>query len=238
MKKSAIGILARKELAALFNAPATYVVWVIYLVITGWLFTMPLFNFNQSSLDTFLKPLPLLFTFILPALTMRSFSEEFKTGTIEYLATLPVKDYEIVLGKYLAVLGWLATLLVFTLAYPVVLAIIGRPEPGHVIGSYLAIAGLGSLYAAVGLWASALTRNQVVAMILSFVVCFVLLIIDRVADFAPGFLSGFIRSLGIGPHYELLTRGVIDTRDILYWLSGAGFFLVACLAVMNSRRWR
>src|SRR5687768_2729943 len=93
--------LARKEIFMVLNSPATYVVCVLFLVTCGWMFAMPLFQLNQSTLDTFLRPLPLLFVFLIPALTMRSFSEEFKAGTIEYLATLPVKDYEIVLGKYL-----------------------------------------------------------------------------------------------------------------------------------------
>src|SRR6266446_86361 len=97
--------LARKELSMMLNAPATYVIGVIFLLINGWLFVSSLFVVNQSTLDTFVRPLPLIFTFLVPALTMRAFSEEFKAGTMEYLATLPVEDYQIVIGKYLAVLG-------------------------------------------------------------------------------------------------------------------------------------
>jgi ABC-2 type transport system permease protein len=231
-------VLARKELFTLLNSPATYVVCVVFLVTSGWLFAAPLFQFNQSSLDTFLRPLPLLFTFLLPALTMRSFSEEFKAGTIEYLATLPIKDYEIVLGKYLGVLGWLSIVMVFTLAYPLLILLIGRPDIGHLIGSYVAIAGLGAFFAAIGLWASALTRNQVIAFIVSFFVCFTLYLLERVADFMPGVLSEVVRSLGVTTHFEGLSRGVLDSRDLLYWASGSLFFLGACLAVMNSRRWR
>src|SRR5205823_4299368 len=116
-RRQPIFTLARKELFVLFNSPATYIVCVVFLVTSGWLFVVPLFPANQSSLDTFLRPMPLLFSFIIPALTMRSFSEEFKAGTIEYLATLPIDDYEIVLGKYLGALGWIGILLLFTLAY-------------------------------------------------------------------------------------------------------------------------
>ncbi len=238
MRRSPVWVLARKELFTLFNSPATYVVCVVFLVTSGWLFIMPLFQLNQSSLDTFLRPLPLLFSLLIPALTMRSFSEEFKGGTIEYLATLPIRDYEIVLGKYLGVMGWLSVILMFTLAYPIMLFTVGRPDPGQMIGSYAAVFGLGAFFSAIGLWASALTRNQVVAFIVSFFVCFTLFLIDRLAEFMPGFLSGAIRALGVNSHFDALARGVLDTRDLLYWASGTAFFLGACLAVMNSRRWR
>jgi ABC-2 type transport system permease protein len=238
MKHRPILVLAKKEISALFNSPATYIVCVVYLMTSGWFFAAPLFQMNQSSLDTFLGPLPLLFTFLIPALTMRSFAEEFKAGTIEYLATLPIKDYEIVLGKYLGALGWLGVLLLFTLAYPVVLMIAGHPDYGQLFGAYAAILGLGAFFTAIGLWASALTRNQVVAFIVSFFICFALYILERIADFLPRILADVIRAVSILPHYESLARGVLDSRDILYWASGTGFFLVACLAVMNSRRWR
>jgi len=233
-----IQVLARKELFALFNSPATYVVCVLFLILSGYLFSVPLFQNNQSSLETFLRPLPLLLSFIVPALTMRSFSEEFKAGTIEFVATLPIRDYEIVLGKYLGSLGWLAILFAFTLPYTIIILVLGRPDVGQLIGAYLAMAGLAALFTAIGVWASALTRNQVVAFIVAFFVCFILFIIDRVADFLPGLIAPFVRAAGVNSHYEALCRGVIDTRDLFYWLSSTFFFLAAGLAVMNSRRWR
>jgi ABC-2 type transport system permease protein len=233
-----IWVLAEKELSTLFNTPATYVVCVVYLVTSGWLFAMPLFDYNQSTLDTFLRPLPLIFTFLIPALTMRSFSEEFKAGTIEFLATLPIKDYEIVLGKYLGILGWLGVLFLFTLAYPLILFLIGRPDPGQLIGAYAAMLGVGMFFAAIGLWASALTRNQVVAFIVGFFVCFMFFLLNRMADFLPGALSTFVRAWSVDAHFEALARGVLDSRDLLYWASGSCFFLGACLTVLHSRRWR
>jgi ABC-2 type transport system permease protein len=236
--KNPIQILAHRELSMLFNSPATYVVCVLFLVTSGWMFAVPLFEANQSSLDFFVRPIPMLFTFLIPALTMRSFSEEFKSGTIEYVATLPVRDYEIVLGKYLGSLGWLAIVMLFTLGYPLILFVIGRPDVGQVVGAYAAIFALGAFYTAVGLWASALTRNQVVAFIVSFFVCFTLFLLDKIADFLPGFVSNFVRGMSVGAHFEPLARGVLDTRDLLYGVSGSIFFLAACLAVMNSRRWR
>lgn len=230
--------LARKELSTMFNAPATYVIGVVFLLVNGWLFVSPLFQLNQSSLDTFLRPLPLIFTFLVPALTMRAFSEEFKTGTIEYLATLPIEDHEIVLGKYLASLGMIGSLVAFTLVYPLVLLFIGRPDGGQMIGGYVSILGLASFFTAIGLWASACTRNQVVAFIIGFFVCFVFFLLGRIAEYLPGALASFVRGLSIETHFEGLARGVLDTRDLLYWASGTFFFLTATLTVVQSKKWR
>jgi ABC-2 type transport system permease protein len=236
--KSPVFVLARKELSIMIHAPATYVIAVVFLLLTGWLFVSPLFQLNQSTLDTFFRPLPLIFTFLVPALTMRSFSEEFKSGTIEVLATLPIEDHEIVLAKYLASLGLIGALLSFTLVYPLVLLVIGRPDPGQLVGVYVSIVGLASFFTAIGLWASALTRNQVVAFIIGFFVCFIFFLLNRVADFLPGVLASFVRGFSVDAHFDALARGVLDTRDLLYWASGTAFFLAACLIIVQSRKWR
>lgn len=237
-RRSPIIVLARKELSTMLNAPATYVVCVLFLVIAGWLFVASLFEYDQSNLDTFLRSLPIIFTFLIPALTMRLFSEEFRGGTIEYLATLPIKDYEIVLGKYLAALALLGFLLLFTLAYPVLLMFIGHPDVGQMIGSYAAVAGIGAFYCAIGLWASSMTRNQVVAFIIGFFTCFVFFLLSRVADLFPALVASFIRGFSVEAHFDALSRGVIDTRDLLYWVTGSSFFLGACLTAVHARRWR
>jgi ABC-2 type transport system permease protein len=233
-----IWTLARKDLTTFLNAPATYIVFVLFLLLTGYLFIAPLFQMNLSSLDTFLRPMPFLMAFLVPALTMRSFAEEFREGTMEYLSTLPIRDYEIVLGKFAASLGLIAALFAFTLAYPLVLVLVGRPDAGEMAGGYLALAGLTAFFTSIGLWASSLTRNQVVAFIIAFFVCFFFVLLERLADFAPAVAAGFIRGLCVTTHYEAMSRGVIDTRDLLYWLSGTFFFLSACLAAVHSRRWR
>ncbi len=236
--KNATLTLARRELAAMMHAPATYVISVVFLLVTGWLFVSPLFVLNQSSLDSFVLPLPLIMTFLVPALTMRAFSEELKSGTLEYLSTLPLEDHQIVMGKYLGAMGLLGLLISFTFVYPIVLFLVGRPDPGQVLGTYCAILGLVSFYASIGLWASSLTRNQVVAFIIGFFVCFVFFLLGRVADFLPGMLAPFIRMISVEGHFESLARGVLDTRDILYWASGTVFFLIWTLSMVQSRKWR
>jgi len=236
--RNPVFLLASKELSTLFNSPATYVVFVVFLLISGWLFVTPLFQADVSSLNSFLQPLPLLFTFLIPALTMRSFAEEFREGTIEYLATLPIRDYEVVLAKYLAAMGLLAVLMLFTLVFPLILLSVGRPDIGEMVGGYVAVFGLGSLFGSIGLWASSLTRNQVVAFIVAFFVCFLFFMLGRVADFLPGVFANFVRGLSVEAHFEALSRGVLDSRDLIYWASGTIFFLSANLMVLHSRRWR
>jgi len=233
-----IRTLAAKELSILLNAPATYVIFFLFLLITGYLFVAPLFSVGVSTLDSFLRPLPLIFTFTIPALTMRSFSEEYRAGTIEYLSTLPLRDYEIVLGKYVAALGLIGALLAFTLIYPLILLIVGRPDIGQLVGAYASIIGLVVFYAAIGVWASSVTRNQVVAFIIGFFVCFLFFLLGRVAEMVPGVFAAFLRGWAVETHFDALARGVLDTRDLIYWASGATFFLAACLASLNARRWR
>jgi ABC-2 type transport system permease protein len=238
MKNHPVCVLARKELFILINSPATYVIGVLFLFITGWLFMSPLFQINQSSLDSFARPLPLIFTFLIPALTMRAFSEEFKAGTIEYLSTLPLEDSHLVLGKYFAAMGLVGMLVSFTLTYPVVLFFIGSPDAGQVLGTYAAIMGLASFFASIGLWASSFTRNQVVAFIIGFFVCFLFFILGRMADFLPGPASSLIRLFSVEVHFDALARGVLDTRDLLYWASGTAFFLIWTLSVVQTKKWR
>lgn len=231
-------LLARKELSTLFHAPATYVIAVVFLLLTGWLFGGALFLAGTASLDAFASPIPFLFTFLMPALTMRAFSEEYRSGTIEVLATLPIRDYQIVAGKYMAAMGLLTLLLSLTLVYVIILFSVGQPDPGAMVGAYLGILGIGSFDAAVGLWASTLSRNPVVAFIIGFFTCFAFFLVHRLADFFPEALGMFIRAFSVASHFDAMTRGVIDVKDVLYWFSGTLFFLGAALSVVHSRRWK
>lgn len=230
--------LAQRDWNLYLNSAATYVLAVVFLFLTGWLFVSPLFQFGQSTLDTFLRPLPLLFTFLIPALCMRAYAEEYRGGTIEYLGTLPIDDWQIVAGKFLAVFGLIGALLAFTLIYPVILLIAGRPDLGQLIGGYLAVGGLACFYASIGLWASSLTRNQVVAFIIGFFTCFLFFLLDRFAGLFPAGVAGVINLFSVEAHFSPLARGVVDTRDVLFWVGGSVVFLVACLTALQARRLR
>src|SRR4029077_3172655 len=131
--------------------------------------------------------------------------------------------HEIVAGKFLATLGLIGLLVAFTVCFPLVLLVVGRPDPGQLFGAYLSILGLASFFAAIGIWASAFTRNQVVAFIIGFFVCFIFYLLGHIAEFLPGLLASVVQNLSVETHFEALSRGVLDTRDLLYWGSGTVF---------------
>jgi ABC-2 type transport system permease protein len=231
-------LLTKKEWKETFNSPMPYIVLVLYFLLMGWFFTSSLFLGGQANLDSFFGVLPFMLTIFLPALTMRLFAEEYKTGTIETLATLPLDDAEIVLGKYGAVLSiWLA-MMGLSLAYLGLLIALGPPDLGQMASGFMGAILLGTFYGALGLLASSLTRSQVVGFLLGFLFCFTFFIVGPAADYMPGWPGQLLAFLGVGRHYEGFLKGVVDTRDILYFLSGTVLALTGTLASFNSRRWR
>ncbi|MBI4395901.1 MAG: ABC transporter permease subunit [Elusimicrobia bacterium] len=238
MKLSNVRLLAKKEWKESFNSPMPYIFLVVFFLLLGWFFISSLFLMGQATMEEFFGPLPLLLVFFLPAFTMRLFSEEYKSGTIETLATLPVEDMEIVLGKYKAAVGIWGLMLVLSIFYAVLLFVLGRPDPGPLAAGFLGAFLLGGFYCAAGLFASSLTRNQVVAFLLGFLSCFVFFLFGKMVHFLPGIPGALLAFLGVDIHYESFLRGVVDTRDVLYFLSGQVLFLAGTLASFNSRRWR
>jgi len=209
----------RKEFTAYFISPIAYIVISVFLIVTGWFFFSTFFLFNQADLRVFFGLLPLTFSFFVPAVTMRLFSEELNLGTYETLMTLPVTFREVVLGKFLAGAGFVAAMLVPTLAYPVCVSFMGDLDWGPVLGGYLGAILLGASYAAVGLFASSLTRNQIIAFITAMALCISLTLIDKVLFFLPAAMVGVLEYLGASFHFENIAKGIIDSRDVLYFLS-------------------
>lgn len=231
--------IARREVRAGMNAPGLYIVVTVFLLITGWLFATPLFVMKEARLDAFLDLVPLLFAFLVPAMTMRLMAEEVRLGTAEILMTLPLKDSEIILGKYLGALALVGLALAPTLWYPAVVGFLGPLDWGATLGAYLGLWFLGAAFAAVGLWASCMTRNQMVAFILGFAVCFGLYLFGKVTAFLPaGRLGEAVGYLGVDRHVENISKGVLDVQDLVYFASLAGFFLFFATSIVNSRRWR
>lgn len=231
-------LLTRKEWKESFNAPTPYIALVLFFVIMGWLFTGSLFLLGQASLDEFLTPLPLLLCVFLPAFTMRLFAEEYKTGTVETLATLPLDDAEIVLGKFGAALAIWGVLIALSLVYVALLVVLGPPDLGQVAAGLTGALLLGAFYAALGLFASSLTRSQVVGFLLGFLLCFGFFLAGKSAEYLPGVFGQLLSFLGVDRHYNAFLKGIIDTRDVLYFLSGTVLALAGTLASFNSRRWR
>jgi ABC-2 type transport system permease protein len=216
--KQAIHIF-EKEFRTYFVSPIAYIVISIFLIVTGWFFFMTFFLFDQADLRNFLGLLPITFSFVIPAITMRLFSEELNVGSYEILLTMPVTFRQVVLGKFLASLVFVAAMLVPTLAYPVTVTFLGQLDWGPVVGGYVGALLLGASFSAIGLFASSLTRNQIIAFITGMAICFSLTLIDKMLFFLPQALLGFLQYLGADFHFRNISKGIFDSRDILYFLS-------------------
>jgi ABC-2 type transport system permease protein len=208
-----------KEFRTYFVSPVAYIVISIFLLVTGWFFFSPFFLFGQATLRGFFALLPAVFSFVVPAITMRLFSEELNVGSYEILLTMPVTYRDVVLGKFLAAVAFIAAMLVPSLAYGITVSFLGELDWGPVMGGYLGAILLGASFAAIGLFASSLTRNQIIAFIMGMAICFSLVLIDKVLFFLPKSLLGLLEYIGAGFHFENITKGIIDSRDILYFLS-------------------
>ena len=184
--------------------------------------------------------MPWIFLFFIPAVTMKLWAEEKKIGTIEILMTLPIRDYEVVIGKFLACLALLAVTILLTLVVPFSVMYLGNPDVGTLITGYIGLLLMGAAYIAIGFFASTLTENQIVAFIIGIAVCLTLLLIgeDIVLFKTPNWLFPIFSYLGLGAHYSSILRGVLDSRDIIYYLSVIAFFLYLSTLAVESRKWR
>jgi ABC-2 type transport system permease protein len=209
----------KRELNVYFVSPIAYIVISIFLLVTGWFFFTTFFLYNQATLRNFFTLLPMTFSFVVPAITMRLFSEELNMGSYETLLTLPVTFLDVVLGKFFAGLAFITIMLVPTLAYPVTVSLLGQLDWGPVVGGYLGAILLGASFTAIGLFASSLTRNQIIAFIVGMAICFTLTLIDKMLFFLPQSLLGVLEYLGADFHFENISKGIIDSRDVLYFLS-------------------
>lgn len=209
----------KKEFQTYFVSPIAYIVISIFLIVIGWFFFSTFFLINQASLRNFFGLLPIIFAFVIPAVTMRLFAEELNVGTYEILLTMPVTFREVVLGKFLASVAFVAAMLLPTLAYPVTVSFLGDLDWGPVIGGYVGAMLLGGAFSAVGLFASSLTRNQIVAFIIGMAICFALVLIDKILFFLPTPLVGVLEYLGADFHFDNISKGILDSRDIIYFLS-------------------
>jgi ABC-2 type transport system permease protein len=227
----------RKELRSYFNSAVAYVVIVVFLAIVGWVYTSSMFLINVASLRLMFEWIPLVFLFVMPAITMRLLAEEKKAGTIELLTTKPLHDWEIVAGKFFAAWMLIALALLPTLIYYIAIAFLGNIDNGPVIGGYIGLLLMAGVYIAVGLLASSLTENQIIAFIVGLLLMFALFLMDKVLVFIPDFMISVVEYLGIDFHFSNIARGVIDTRDVVYFLSVLGFSLYLSVVSLGRRKW-
>jgi ABC-2 type transport system permease protein len=227
----------RREFKAYFISPVAYIVISIFLLIIGWMFFSTFFFSGQANLGNFFALLPLSFSFIIPAVTMRLFSEEINVGTYEILLTLPVTSRDIILGKFLAAVAFVGLMLAPTLVYAISTAFLGQLDWGPVIGGYIGAMLLGASFCAVGLLASSLTRNQVIAFIIGMTICFSLtMMIDFVLYFLPDALVKVFQYFSANFHFKNIAKGVVDTRDILYFLSVMFIALYVSDFIMREKK--
>lgn len=237
-RSDAVITLGRRTFRSYFETPSAYVALLVFFFVTGYLFTVPLFLVGQASLKSLADFERYLLTFLAPALTMGLLAEELKSGTFECLATLPVEDWDIVLGKYLGFAQLHACAIAGLVFFPCALWVLSPAglDWGEAFGVLCALLLLGLMYGAIGLFASSLGRSQVVAFIIAFVACFAFFAAGKIAVFFPGTASTVVDFLGIDSHIDALSKGVFDTRDLIYFLSVILAFLYATVERLQARR--
>src|SRR3989339_353699 len=231
--------IIKKELKIYFNSPIAYIFLVVFLLISSMMFFMDFFLLGRAEMRYFFEWLPIIFIPFIPAVTMRLWAEEKKQGTIELLLTLPIKDIEVVIGKYAATSLFILLSLVLTFSIPLILGILGNPDWGVIFTSYFGSFLLAISLIAIGMTISIFTSNQIIAWILSTAVFFILLLIGFpfFLNYTPEFLINFFENLGFMSHYRSFIIGVIDSSDIIYYLSLISLFLLINVIKLDSRRY-
>ena len=231
--------VAWKEIQVYFSSPTAYIVGMMFLALSGFFFARDLNDpFPQASLVNFFDGATILLILIAPALTMRLMAEEQKLGTIELLLTSPVRDWEVIIGKYVASFVFLIATVSLTLYYTILLYVFASPDPGPIYAGYLGLALYGGAALAIGLLCSTLTSNQIVAAVVAMGILLVMFFADLAADNIGGTASTIISEISIRSHFEDFDRGIIDTKHVVYYLSVIAFFLFMSVRALESRRWR
>lgn len=231
--------IAERELKTYFLSPVGYVVIAGFLLLASYLFYLPLVVMGEPSMRHWTYNIVIILIILVPALTMRLIAEERRTGTVEVLSTSPVTDSQIVVGKFLGCLGFYAAMLALTFTYPIILTRLGKPEMGPILASYLGLFLFGASFVAIGLLASALSKSQVVGFVTAFVVLLFLFLIEWMAQAGgTGWLTTLVRYIGIQQHLENFGKGIIDTKDVIYYLSVVTLCLLLSVRAMQAWKWR
>ena len=233
-----IWAIARREYVSYFATPLGYIVIGMFLLLVGFLmfFAFGFFTSNRASLQPMFTSISWLLPLISPAIAMRTFAEESRTGTLEMLITQPVRDWEVILGKYLGAAGLLGVALVITFVYPMVISKMGELDWGPVFGGYLGILLAGAAYVSFGVMVSSHTRDQITAFFVTFIVAALFFLLDK-APIVFGNLGNYLVYFSPDYHMHSIGRGVVDLRDILYFFSVIAVCLLATARSLGSRRW-
>ena len=236
MKNNKAIIIMKRELKSFFTAPVAYIVTGLFLIITGILFYSVFFLQNRAELRQYFSSLPILLSFFIPALTMRIIAEERRAGSIETLMTLPVTELDVVAGKYLA--SFLSTLIMLapTLLYILPAVIFGSPDFGPIIGGYIGAIFLCASFTAIGIFATSVTKNQIIAFFTGFIICIVLTLIDSFLIFLPSPIVSLLSYLSASGHFTSISRGIIDTRDLIYFVSLTALFFATTVKIQQQAK--
>jgi ABC-2 type transport system permease protein len=232
----------KRELKSYFSSSVGFVFIIFYILVSNsfFFFVQDFFKQGQVTMRYYFAALPWIFLFFVPAVTMRLWAEEKKLGTLEVLLTMPLREVEVVLGKFLASFVFILVALLCSMTIPISLIILGQPDVGVMVGSYVGALLLGAAYLAIGLYISSLAENQVVAFIISLAVIFCLLL-TGVAPVYLNQLGAFAQIceyVSLLSHFNNVTRGVIDSRDVIYYLSVIALFLWLNVKNIEARKWR
>jgi len=237
--------LFRKELSSFLFSLIGFIVITVFLLVIGlylWVFPVDLniLDYGYANINGLFIMAPWVFLFLIPAITMRSFAEERRSGTIELLLTRPLTDLQIVMAKFLAGLSLVAIALLPTLVFYISVYQLGLPkgniDTGGMWGSYIGLLFLGGAFVAIGLFCSSLTDNQIISFILGLAICFAVFIVDKILFMVPAFLTSTLEFLSLDYHFGNIARGVIDTRDLLFYATFIGGFLMFSVYSLQSER--
>jgi len=229
----------QRELKTIFNSPMGYIFLVIFVLLSGYFFTSTFFLINQSDMRALFGVVPLVFLFFIPAVTMGLIAKERNLGTIEVISTLPIKESEFVVGKYLAGLSLILIGLAFTLVHFFTLINVGTNiDYGAVLCGYFGLALLGAFYAAIGIFSSSISDNQVVSFIVGIAIVISFFLMDKMLIFMPTGITGILQYLSVDYHLNNISRGVIDSRNLIYFGTMIWLFLAMAVRIIEMRKWR
>ena len=234
-----INTVCKRELGGFFNSPMAYIFLVIFAIVNGYFFTNTFFLFGQSDLRVLFDIVPLVYLFFIPAVSMGLIARENNLGTMETMSTMPLNSYEFVIGKFLAAFLLILLGLVATSIHLFTLISIGtNVDYGAIFSGYLGLALMGGTYAAIGTYASSVTENQVVAFIVGVFIVLVFFMLDKTLVFVPSSIAGFVQFLAVDYHLSNISRGVIDSRNLVYFFSVIGFFIFLTIQTLEMKRWK
>ena len=224
-------VIMKRELRSYFAGPIGYIVTGLFLVINGLLFFAAFFLQNRADLRNFFSMLPIMLSFFIPAVTMRVLAEEKRVGSIETLMTLPVREVDVVTGKYLAVLIESLIMIAPTLFYVITAEIFGSPDYGPIIGGYAGAFFICAAFCAIGLFSSSITKNQIIAFAVAMAICLALTFVESFLVFLPDGIVKIFSFISASVHFGSISKGIVDTRDLLYFVTLTALFFVCTVRV-------